>query len=482
VDLSALAVLGTVSAVIAGAVVVEPQLGWQEPVNLYINVLAAPGEGKTPVLEKVVRPLDAVEQERRDRVEPARVDAEAQLRIAETRRKRLEDTAAKSSQANRQDAEAEARQAATEAAAIKVPALPRVYTRETTPEGCVRLLGEQKGRLAVVSDEGSEFFQLTARYSGNGKGNLGIFLDGHDGKRHVSDRAGRDPIVIERVTLTVCLFSQPIILADLARDPQMAGRGLTARFLWSLPSTMVGFRPVLREPVAEELNRRWADLILQLAREADTTEEPFVLRLDDGAKELFTNWRAQHEPRLLPGGGDLSSIVEWGSKLPGQVLRLAGNLHALRTGHVTGTIDEVTMRGALMLAPYFIDHALVIFAKMGADPRLEDAALNLGWLEGHNAPEFTTREIARSKSWPAKRVRTALELLVEYGWIRPIEREPRSGRPSERWEKNPQLSGQNLTEVGHDGISAGFVRADGRQDSDDIVDTVNSPFKENSAL
>lgn len=57
IDLGAISALGTVSTVIAGAVVVEPHMGWQEPVNLYLNLLAAPGEGKTPALRKVVRPL-----------------------------------------------------------------------------------------------------------------------------------------------------------------------------------------------------------------------------------------------------------------------------------------------------------------------------------------------------------------------------------------------------------------------------------------
>ena len=224
---------------------------------------------------------------------------------------------------------------------------------------------------------------------------------------------------------------------------------------------------------------QWELLVLQLAYEAQETKEPISLGLAPDAAALWNSWRKELEPRLRPDEGDLARVAEWASKLPGQVLRLAGNLHALRTGHLGGSIDESTMQGALTLATYFIDHVQVAFAKMSADPRLDDAALVLRWLKGHSAPKFTTRELARSKEWPAKRVRTALELLVEHGWVRPIERERSVGRPSEQWERNPQVSGQNLTEVDQDVISSGFVRLIDDPDSGTVPDPNGPASAEN---
>ena len=442
VDLAAIAALGTVSTVIAGAVVVEPYDGWREPVNLYQNCLAAPGEGKTPVMTKATRVLDLIERERRDRLRPEIIEAQSRKRMAADRRKRSEDVAAKASQEKRDEAEQDALEAARDEASIAVPSLPRLYTRDATPEALVKLLAEQHGRLGFVTDEGSEFFQLAERYAQTGKGNLGIYIDGWDGKRHVSDRVGRELLEIERVTLTVCLLGQPIVLEDLGRDRQANGRGLLARFLWSLPGSKVGWRPIHRESVPEQVFEAWEKLIIDLASQAEAKVEPTVLRLSAQAEHRWDAWREEHELRLRPEIGNLSAIVEWAAKLPGQTLRLAGNLHALRTGRLDGTIDSETMEAALELAGYFVDHALVVFAKMGADPRLDDASRVLDWLKERRPTEVTTREVTRSKGWDAERVRNAFELLADYGWVR-REASGGPGRPSERWAIHPDLSCQN---------------------------------------
>jgi hypothetical protein len=440
VDLAVIAALGTVSTVIAGAVVVEPYDGWREPVNLYLNCLAAPGEGKTPVMTKTTRVLDLIERERRDRLRPEIIEAESRKRMAADRLKRSETAVAKAPQEKRDEAEQDALEAARDEASIAVPSLPRLYTRDATPEALVKLLAEQNGRLGFVTDEASEFFQLAARYSATGKGNLGIYVDGFDGKRHVSDRVGREPLVIEHVTLTVCLLGQPIVLEDLGRDRQANGRGLLARFLWSLPGSKVGWRPIHRQSVPEQVLEAWEKLIIDLASQAEAAIEPIVLRLSAQAKHLWDAWREELEPRLRRELGDLSTIVEWAAKLPGQTLRLAGNLHALRTGRLGGTIDAETMKAALELADYFADHALVVFAKMRADPRLDDASHVLDWLKARRPSVVTTRAVTRSKSWDAERARKAFELLADYGWVRPSQASGGLGRPSERWATHPDLS------------------------------------------
>ena len=440
VDLAALAALGVCSTVIAGSIVVEADPGWKEPVNLYTIGLAAPGEGKSPVVRRCDGVLDRIEKDRREAALPEILDAEARKRVAEGRRKRAEDVAAKSSHTDRLEAEQEALEAAREAAGVVVPVAPRMYTREATPEALVKILGEQNGRLGVVTDEGVEFFEMAARYSGTGRGNLGVYLSGHDGGRFVSDRSGRDPIIIEATTLTVCLFAQPVVLSDLGKDRQARGRGLLARFLWSMPRTRVGQRPIWRRGVTPEALGGWEERIVALATETRSVEdEPVTLRMDLAARRLFDAWREEHEPRLAPGVGDLASIVDWGSKLPGQVLRLAGNLHALRTGTIYGTISVHTLAAALELASYFTDHTRAAFGVMGADQRMADAGAVLRWLRDHGANETTTRVIYTSKDWDVDRARSALEVLAEYGWVYLRDRPEGPGRFAERWAVHPKV-------------------------------------------
>ena len=435
VELAGLAALGVCSTVIAGAVVVEPVPGWREPVNLYLNVLAAPGEGKTPAVNRCTRVLDAIQRARMDQLHPTILDAKARKRVAEGLAKQAEDAAVKAKAPERVQAEAAYLEAVRAADEVAVPHEPRLHTKEATPEGLVKLLAEQGGRLGVITDEGVEFFELAARYSRSGKGNFGIYLCGHDGTSYLSDRSGRESIWIPSVTLSVVLFAQPIVLGDLGADRQARGRGLLARFLWSMPRTLVGHRPVEREPVDGVLLERWEERISSLAAQAfDVEVEPAVLRLDLGARQRFDEWRRTHEPRLAAGSGDLAGLADWGSKLPGQVLRLAGNLHALRTGTIAGTISADTMTAALAFAAYFVDHTRVVFAVMGADAKTEDASTVLRWLQDRDDGEVTTRALYRSKKWEPERARAALSFLEDYGWVRRlVESSEEGGRPSERW-------------------------------------------------
>ncbi len=452
-DLTGLAVLGAVSAVIVGAVVVEADTSWREPVNLYLAGIAAPGEGKTPMLAKVTAPVEAIERDRQTRMGPAITEAAARKRIADRRRDQLETFAAKE---GTEDAKADALDAAQKAADIVVPAVPRILTKDCTPEGLVRLMADHDGRIAVLTDEGADFFDLASRYQSTGKGNLGAYLAGHDGTRFVSDRAGRDAQVVERATLTVLLFAQPVVVADLGKDRHARGRGLLARILWSIPPTVVGRRPVERPPIPDTLAAGWHEHIRALADEAQARTEPLVLRLGPDAYRAFTAWRHRHEPRLTPDTGDLAACVDWANKLPGEVLRIAGALHALRTGHLGGTVDAETMAAALTLAEYFTGHAVAIFGRMGADDATDDAAGVLRWLRTRS-PEFSTRDICRSRDWPTERVQAALDLLERYGWVRKNPARGGPGRPPERWQTNPAIHPTKPDRTETPGVLSGFV-------------------------
>ena len=470
IDFPSLAALGTCSAVIGGAVIVEVHETRHHPVNLYINLLAAPGTGKTPAMLRLTHPLDVVEQSRRERMEPIIREAEGRKRIAEARREKLEVAAAKAPFSAQLEAEADARAAREEAAQILVPAIPRLYTRDATPEALVALLADQKGRLAFVTDEGSEFYELAARYAATGKGNLGVYIDGKDGKRHVADRKSGGSTVIDRTTLTVLLFGQPIVLDSLAQDKQAKGRGLLARFLWAKPQSMVGWESTEECPTPRHLIDAWESLIVSLAKQAEAETEPVVLRMSPDAKRRFDEWVKEHRPRLRSNVGDLTSIAEWAAKLDGEVARLAGNLHALRTGSIHGAISDETMAAAIELAGYFIDHALVVFGEMEAPQSTKDAASVLRWIEARSLNLTTTRDIATSKDWEADRTRNALAVLVLHDYVQsvPVLDPSKPGRRSEQWYVTPKITAQNGAESTTERDIAPFCSVDSaNRDLDD---------------
>jgi len=84
------------------------------------------------------------------------------------------------------------------------------------------------------------------------------------------------------------------------------------------PDRKVGWRPIHRQSVPEQVLEAWEKLIIDLASQAEAAIEPIVLRLSAQAKHLWDAWREELEPRLRRELGDLSTIVEWAAKLPGR--------------------------------------------------------------------------------------------------------------------------------------------------------------------
>ena len=80
------------------------------------------------------------------------------------------------------------------------------------------------------------FDQMAGRYNQAAGPNLGVYLKGHAGDLLKVDRRGRPPEYVERPCLTIGLAVQPEVLRGLAGRPGFGGRGLLARFLYSLPA------------------------------------------------------------------------------------------------------------------------------------------------------------------------------------------------------------------------------------------------------
>jgi hypothetical protein len=436
-DLAGNTVLSAIATNTQRWVKIEAHIGWREPTNLYLAPLAASGEGKTPAYLHPVMPLYDVATKRADSLAVNIASQRAERKAREARLRHLEVVAAKTEPGQLGAALKNVRECAAQVEEVNVPAKPVLFTKEATPEGLVRLLAEQDGYIAVLTDEGVDFFEMASRYSGNGQANHGIYLAGYDGLPWRSDRAGRDPIDLARVTITVMVMIQPGTLKHLAKDRMADARGLYARFLWSKPESMVGHRPTHRAPVPEWLSDRWLDLLTSLA---GIGKLPITLTLDARAKHLFDDWRTEHETKLRPEG-NLASIPEAANKMPGQVLRLAAGCHAARTKLSTTVVTEPTMVAAIGLGDYYIKHDLAVYSDMRSGGATEDARAVLRWLQMKQERRITTRDLATSKDWEAERTRDALAMLEQYGWVRRAEPEQRPGRPSERWDVHPKSVG-----------------------------------------
>jgi replicative DNA helicase len=275
---------------------------------------------------------------------------------------------------------------------------------------------------------------------------------------------------VERPCLTIGLAVQPEILRGLAGRPGFGGRGLLARFLYSLPASLVGRRQPGAPPVLAAVADRYAlelqALAATLAVPADD-DGPALLTLDPAAGELLLAFERELEPRLAAAGGDLAHLAGWAAKLAGATCRLAALLHLaehLRDGWAQPITGD-TFAGAARLAGYLVEHARAVFDLMGADARTDDARWLLDWVVRTGRAQFSRRDAhaaaPRGRFGKAADLEPALTLLEEHGWLRRVDADPtgpKGGRPpSPRFLVNPQPRATEPTETTHPQPSTGSV-------------------------
>jgi replicative DNA helicase len=451
-DIPGTVALSALSAAAGGRVMLQVRAGWDEPVNLYTAAVAEPGTRKSAVYRALTAPLYAAERA----LDQAMSQQRNELRVL---RERLENAdhkaraaAIKAAALEMPDALEAAATAAAELEQIRVPDPVQLITGDISPEECSTILAAQGGRLAIMSAEGRIYDIITGRYSG-GEPCLSPFLEGHAGDVLRVNRRGRYE-VIERPAMTIGVCIQPAVLSWIASRPRLRGQGMLARFMYSVPAALVGYRDSEPPPVAAEVRDLYASTLQALVLSLAEWDDPQVLTLDEAARKVIIGYLASIEPRLRPDG-DLYGIRDWAAKLAGAAARIAGLLHVagyLRDGYAV-PVSEETMRSAVRIADYYAAHARAAFGVMSADPSLGLARDMLAWLhpgEGVREP-FSQRDAHRQfrerdgRATTAEEIGAALRLLGIHGYVRALPappKAPRGGRPaSPRYEVWPEPPG-----------------------------------------
>jgi replicative DNA helicase len=448
-DLAGMLALAALATASGGRVEVAPRSGWWEPTNLFAAIAMEPGSRKSAVFRGVMAPLVTVERELLAAARPLIVEAEARKRIADAVAKTAEQKAATAKAFGKPDAAALAEialEATATAALVAVPVAPRLIADDATPEALATLMAEQGGPIALLSPEGGVFDLMAGRYREGSGPNLDPYLKGHAGDELRVDRKGRPPEYVEHPALTVGLAVQPTVLQGLADRPGFRGRGLLARFLFALPASTVGRRDVDAAPVAAQVADTYSANLPALARTLRQRQTPLVLALDPAAQQRLRAFMHDLEPRLWPDGGDLGHLADWGAKLAGALVRIAGLLEAATTpaGPWEAPIGAPTMAAALRFGDYLTAHALAAFDAMGADPELADARYLLAHLDRNRVERFTVRDLfsdlPRGRFGKVADLTAPLALLADHGYVRELEPPERKGpgrRPSPTFLVNP---------------------------------------------
>ena len=446
-DLAGCLALAALAAAAGGRIRVRIRGSWHEPANIYTAVALPPGNRKSAVFDHMIRPLLAVEKQLKDASVLKRTEAETTLKLVKAAAERAAGKAAAADPDVREGLIGEAVDLARQAEAITVPAETQLIADDATQESLATLLAEQGGRIAIMSPEGGIFDIIAGLYSGSS--NMTIFLKGHAGDMARVNRQGRPSQHVERPAVTMGLAIQPEVLEAVAKVKGADGRGLLARYLYSVPVSLVGSRTVEPDPIPDDVADAYATRLSALTRELADWTEAAVLTLTPEADAVMLAYQKVTEARLAKGGS-LAPVVKWASKRDGAVARLATLLHlaAHPEDGWTRPISTEAMAAATRLGDYFTVHALHVFDAMGADPARDAARLLLDHLRTNPpAGAFTKRDAFRAV--PRADFRTmadldpALALLEEHGWLRQQAPPPRSNKggrpPSPRYQAHPHI-------------------------------------------
>ena len=327
----------------------------------------------------------------------------------------------------------------------------RLVADDVTAEALTKLLAQNGGKMGVMSTEGGLFHTMAGAYSGN-QANIDAFLKAYSGDFIQVDRVGRGGESITHPALTMLLMIQPQVLSEIMKNKEFGGRGLLARFLYSIPRSLVGSRSYNTPDIDSKAAGDYTHLVKSLL-EIDGGSKPSIIRLTDGAHRVAEGFYYEIEKRIK---GDLEDIEAWAGKCHGTTMRIAGVMHCCIHGERAAIelVSEETMLAAVNIAFYFIDHAKAAFQMMGAteSQREQDAKYIWKRLLSTGKTEISKRDLHkmcknRSGLERAADMGEGLEELAERGYIR-IDRvypqnpqnpqnPPRGGRPTEKITINP---------------------------------------------
>jgi hypothetical protein len=449
IELAAMMGLATVATCTQRVFEIAADVSYREPLNLWTVSALESGNRKTAVYVAMTEALRTKERDLCEQAKNSIAKAESERETIETRIKVLRGRLANSAD-SADIAVGQVEIDELRATMPDVPASPRLWAQDITPEKLGALMADNRERLALLSDEGGLFDILAGRYS-NGVPNLDTFLQAHAGAPVRVDRGSRPPVVMYRPALTIGLSPQPGVLRGLTAKAGFRDRGLLARFLYTLPASRLGYRSLKTAPVSEVVreayhNMAFALLTFEPSRDADGDTVPFIVQLSPEARKEWWEFAESVECNLRPQGL-YEHIKDWAGKLPGAALRVAGNFHCVEHAKRQPWASELsleTMRGAVTVLTVLSTHALAVFGLMGADPAIEAARKLWQWVEQNRRTSFTGRDCfnAVRGTYPKMaELEPGFGVLIERGYVMPHE-EQRSGpgRPSRAYSVNPSLT------------------------------------------
>lgn len=442
-DMVASMVLIVMSLCMQGKFYINIKPDWTESLNLYVVVVGRPSERKSPTLKEVTRPIFQYVSEENKRRKPLIAEYELKKKILSGKLRTIQEALSRKGSKPKYTLE-DAIDCQKQLEDLEEVKALRLIVDDVTSEALVKAMKDNGERMGIISAEGGIFGMMAGRYNTNT--NIDIFLKGYSGEYYSSIRVGRAETDLTHPYLTIGLMVQPQVIEDIMDNKDFRGKGLLARFLYTVPNTKVGERVYRTKEVSALARKKYEDLCKELLDIPDLTGfTERVIRLSPEADNLAEEFYMWIEHQLT---NELEEIEDWAGKLHGNTMRIAGVLHVIKhkLNSVNVPVEEDTMRSAIEIGKYYLEHSKVAFDIMGLSdpPEIQDAKYiisRLGQNDLNDKNDFIPkREAIRlcQKFKTVEEMEPGLRCLEEHGYIAIIKESQGRGRPSEKICINPE--------------------------------------------
>ena len=175
---------------------------------------------------------------------------------------------------------------------------------------------------------------------------------------------------------------------------------MTTRFLYCIPESKVGKRKYRSAPIPEETYRRYERCIRNILAD-EPGMQPEVITLSPEADRMLEAFAEEIEPKLVK---EYSEIADWVGKLVGNTLRISALLcrasitreHDFLDVSDPLVVDGETMKKAIKLGRYFLNHAQAAYSVLPEDKTNRDAGIILDMIRDKKLKKFDRREAMRN--------------------------------------------------------------------------------------
>lgn len=399
------------------------------PLSLFFLTIAKSGERKSACDALATGAIKRIDQEREHRYRKARRVFDAELAEFQRGKRRKPSS-------DLEVIDDELKEPKVDLAP-EAPLVPTILISDVTIEGLHRRLETGTPSVAVMTDEGGQFFGGHSMKQDNALKTAAGFSKLWDGSPLSKSRASSEPTVLYGKRVSLHLMIQPGVAQNVVGDPTMKDQGLLSRVLVAWPDSKIGSRKISKDParIAEENSAKamldtFDERIMELLRvelpihsETRADLDLRCLQLSEHARLKLVEFYNRVEQSSNEGEA-FEYMTGFAAKAPEMAARIAGVQTLYAFEHATEITGKMMSNGIAMMEWYLSEMQRVTDTGRPNEELCAAEELRL-WLLSKCKEGFIDKRTVMKRGPGHLRdgntVDGCIQKLVQHGWLVPGE-------------------------------------------------------------